>query len=160
MRSTVAPTGSAARASGAWPSSGAMPGRLALFPSGRGFGYIAYPPRTDGKDTYNEGYVFEGDGGLIPARVVRAPWLETLTPSGEDVSCVLETIHGTTVEITGETTASTFMVMPPDVGEGLRLQQTIVRYGWDGETGGRHARALDGHRARSAELTRRLLHYD
>ena len=110
--------------------------QAALFPSGRGFGYIAYPPRTDGKDTYNEGYVFEGDGELVPARVVRTPWLETLTPSGENVSCVLETNHGTTVEITGETTASTFMVMPPDVGEGLRLQQTIVRYTWDGETAG------------------------
>jgi prepilin-type processing-associated H-X9-DG protein len=110
--------------------------QAALFPSGRGFGYIAYPPRTDGKDTYNEGYVFEGDGALIPARVVRAPWLETLTPSGEDVSCVLETVDGDTVEIAGETTASTFMVMPPDVGEGLRLQQTIVRYRWGDEAAG------------------------
>lgn len=110
--------------------------QAALFPSGRAFGYIAYPPRTDGKDTYNEGYVFEGDGALIPARVVRAPWLESLTPSGEDLSCVLETLDGSTVEITGQTTASTFMVMPPDVGEGLRLQQTIVRYSWDGETAG------------------------
>ncbi len=110
--------------------------QAALFPSGRGFGYIAYPPRTDGKDTYNEGYVFEGDGGLVPARVVSAPWLTTLTPTGEDVSCVLETVDGRTVEIAGETTASTFMVMPPDVGEGLRLQQTIARYRWDGETAG------------------------
>ena len=45
--------------------------QAALFPSGRAFGYIAYPPRDDGKDTYNEGYVFDGDGALIPARVVR-----------------------------------------------------------------------------------------
>lgn len=110
--------------------------QAALFPSGRGFGYIAYPPRADGKDTYNEGYVFEGDGRLVPARVVSAPWLETLTPTGEDVSCVLETVDGRTVEVAGETTASTFMVMPPDVGEGLRLQQTIARYRWDGETAG------------------------
>src|SRR5262245_35733982 len=57
--------------------------QAALFPSGRAFGYIAYPPRDDGKDTYNEGYVFEGDGALIPARVVQAPWLRTLTPTGE-----------------------------------------------------------------------------
>jgi hypothetical protein len=28
------------------------------------------------------------------------------------------------------------MVMPPDVGEGLRLQQAIARYRWDGETAG------------------------
>ena len=44
--------------------------QAALFPSGRAFGYIAYPPRDDGKDTYNEGYLFEGDGALVPARVV------------------------------------------------------------------------------------------
>ena len=47
----------------------------ALFPSGRGFGYIVYPERDDGLPTYNEGYVFEGDGALIPAWVVDAPWL-------------------------------------------------------------------------------------
>ncbi len=29
----------------------------ALFPSGRGFGYIAYPPRADGAPTFNEGYL-------------------------------------------------------------------------------------------------------
>ena len=40
--------------------------QAALFPSGRGFGYIAYPPRTDGQETYNEGYVFDGDGALDP----------------------------------------------------------------------------------------------
>jgi hypothetical protein len=106
--------------------------QAALFPGGRGFGYIAYPPRTDGKDTYNEGYVFEGHGELIPARVVRAPWLRSLTPQGDDVSCVLETADRT-VTIGGETALSTFMVMPPDVGGGMQLQQAIVRYAWDGE---------------------------
>jgi hypothetical protein len=108
--------------------------QAALFPSGRGFGYIVYPERDDGKDTYNEGYVFEGDGELIPARVVSAPWLRTLTPKGEDVRCVLETEQGT-VTIDGSTAASTFMVMPPDVGGGLQLQQAVVRYTWDGEQG-------------------------
>lgn len=107
--------------------------QAALFPSGRGFGYIAYPPRDDGKDTYNEGYLFAGDGDLIPARVVRAPWLRTLTPQGEDVSCVLETVHGRTVRVGGETAVSNFRVMPPDVGGGMQLQQAIVRYTWDGE---------------------------
>jgi prepilin-type processing-associated H-X9-DG protein len=108
--------------------------QAALFPSGRGFGYIAYPPRDDGKDTYNEGYIFEGDGALIPARVVAAPWLRTLTPRGENASCVLETEGGATVTIAGKTAASTFMVMPPEVGGGLQLQQAITRYTWDGET--------------------------
>jgi len=108
--------------------------QASLFPSGRGFGYIAYPPRDDGKDTYNEGYLFDGDGSLIPARVVQAPWLRTLTSKGEDVSCVLETEDGRTVTIQGETAVSTFMVMPPDVGGGLQLQQAIARYTLDGET--------------------------
>lgn len=106
-----------------------------LFPSGRGFGYIAYPPRDDGKETYNEGYVFEGDGQLIPARVVDAPWLRELSPKGEDVSCVLETDNGETVPIAAETVVSTFHVMPPEVGGGLQLQQAITKYTWNGETG-------------------------
>jgi hypothetical protein len=106
--------------------------QAALFPSGRGFGYIAYPPRTDGRDTYNEGYVFEGSGALIPARVVQAPWLNGLVPSGEDVGCVLETERGS-VTIEGLTALSTFTVMPPEVGGGLHLQQAIARYTWDGE---------------------------
>lgn len=106
-----------------------------LFPSGRGFSYIAYPPRDDGKDTYNEGYIFQGDGPLIPARVVDAPWLRTLTPKGEDVSCVLEAENGDSVIIEAKTVMSTFVVMPPEVGGGLQLQQAIARYTWDGETG-------------------------
>src|SRR5258705_1714214 len=66
----------------------------ALFVSGRAFGYIAYPPRPDGQPTFNEGYLFDGDGDLIPPRVVEAPWLTTLQPLGEDVSVVLETADG------------------------------------------------------------------
>ena len=78
----------------------------ALFPSGRAFGYIAYPPRPDGQPTFNEGYLFAGDGDLIPARVVDAPWLTKLQPLGEDVSVVLQTADGT-VRIEGETVLST-----------------------------------------------------
>ena len=54
----------------------------AVFPSGRAFGYIAYPPRPDGQPTFNEGYVFTGDGGLVGALVVQAPWLTRLRPPG------------------------------------------------------------------------------
>ena len=56
--------------------------QAALFPSGRGFGYIAYPPRDDGKPTYNEGYVFEGDGELVPARVAPGPVAAHAGPEG------------------------------------------------------------------------------
>ena len=87
----------------------------ALFPSGRAFGYIAYPPRPDGEPTFNEGYLFhpDGDGDLIPARVVEAPWLTDLKPAGEDVALVLETSSGT-VQIEGETILSTHDVYHDD----------------------------------------------
>jgi hypothetical protein len=106
----------------------------ALFPSGKGFGYIVYPPRDDGVPTYNEGYVFEGDGELVPAWVVDAPWLRRLQPSGEDVSVVLQTATGTT-RIEAESLMSCFTVMG-GVGAGPHpvLQQAISRFTWDGET--------------------------
>jgi len=115
----------------------------ALFPSGRGFGYIAYPPRPDGEPTFNEGYVFDGDGDLIPARVVTAPWLTTLVPLGADVTLELETAQGP-VRIEGETVVSAFDIHHDDkmlASQQLRqampsfpaLHQGGVRYRWDGE---------------------------
>ena len=115
----------------------------ALFGSGRAFGYIAYPPRPDGAPTFNEGYLFSGDGCLVPARVVEAPWLRRLQPLGEDVSVVLETADGT-VRIAGETVLSTHDItdpseIPPDQLALMAnwtfpaLQQAGVRYTWDGE---------------------------
>jgi hypothetical protein len=107
----------------------------ALFPSGRAFGYIAYPARDDGLPTYNEGYLFDGDGELVPAWVVDAPWLRRLQPKDEDVSVVLETRRGTT-RIQATSMVANFMVMGgvgsnPDFPV---LQQAIVQYTWDGET--------------------------
>jgi hypothetical protein len=115
----------------------------ALFGSGRAFGYIAYPPRPDGQPTFNEGYLFDGDGELIGARVVEAPWLTKLQPFGEDVSVVLATADGT-VRIEGETVVSTHDITDPSeiAADQLAklanwtfpaLQQAGVRYRWDGE---------------------------
>jgi prepilin-type processing-associated H-X9-DG protein len=109
----------------AWQSS--------VFPSGRAFGYIAYPPRDDGKATYNEGYLFEGEGGLIPATIVDAPWLRRMQPRGEDVSVTLETARGTTT-IRGETRISTFSAIGTETGTFPILHQAVVRYSWDGES--------------------------
>ena len=107
----------------------------ALFGSGRAFGYLVFPPRDDGLPTYNEGFVFEGDGELIPARVVEAPWLKRLRPRGSDVSVVMETAAGTTT-IEAETVMSTFMVMG-GVGPGTEgypvLEQAVTRFSWNGE---------------------------
>ena len=115
----------------------------AVFPSGRAFGYIAYPPRPDGQPTFNEGFVFTGDGRLIPARAVRAPWLTRLAPPGENVSLVLETADGSFV-IAGETVFSTHDIhhnddmystqaLKQEMPSFPALQQAGVRYRWDGE---------------------------
>jgi hypothetical protein len=106
----------------------------AVFPSGRAFGHLVYPPRADGRPTYNEGYVFDGDGGLVPARVVDAPWLRRMQPRGEDVSVVLETERGN-VRIHGETQLSAFHAIPVTENSDFPvLQQCIARYTWDGES--------------------------
>jgi hypothetical protein len=114
----------------------------ALFPSGKAFGYMAYPPR-DGEESFNEGYFFHGDGELVAARVVEAPWLRKLQPLHEDVSVVLETKRGK-VRIEGETILSTYDIHHDDKSfatDELKkempafpaLQQAGVRYRWDGE---------------------------
>jgi hypothetical protein len=115
----------------------------AVFPSGRAFGYIAYPPRPDGQPTFNEGFVFTGDGGLVPARAIQAPWLTRLQPLGEDASLVLQTADGL-IEIDGETVFSTHDVhhdddmysmhaLKQEMTEFPAVQQAGVRYTWDGE---------------------------
>lgn len=120
----------------------------ALFPSGRGFGYIVYPPRDDGLPTYNEGYLFDGDGELIPAWIVDAPWLRRLQHRGEDVSVVIESAAGT-MTIEAESLLSCFSAMG-GIGSGAQgypvLQQAIVRYTWDGETvNGMMERSIPGN---------------
>lgn len=105
----------------------------AVFPSGRGFGYIAYRPRPDGSDSYNEGYVFTGEGALLPARVVSAPWLAEPPRIGDDVSVVLESELGE-AEIKGTTTVSVLNLGDPTSDNALAaLHQAGVRYEWDGE---------------------------
>lgn len=106
-----------------------------VFPSGRAFGFLAYPERTDGLDTYNEAFVFEADGTRIPARVVEAPWLRRMQPRGQKFTAVLETDDGRTETIDGETVVSVFAAIPVTGDFSFPvLQQSIVRYSWDGET--------------------------
>jgi hypothetical protein len=105
----------------------------ALFPSGRAFGYNTYPPRPGGKPSYNEGYIFDGDGKLKPARAVQIPWMTRLVPSGDSVPFVLETEEGL-VSIEGETFVNTrsrgSAILPPDFPI---VQQAHARYRWNGE---------------------------
>jgi hypothetical protein len=103
----------------------------ALFPSGRGFGFLTFPPRPDGVPSFNEGYLFDGTD-LIPATVVEAPWLTSLTPIGEDASCTLRTADGD-VRIEGENILSTYVAPGANAEFAPALHQAGCRYTWDGE---------------------------
>jgi prepilin-type processing-associated H-X9-DG protein len=102
----------------------------AVFPDGRAFGYIAYPPRADGS-TYNEGYIYQ-DGRMYPAHATKIPFLRNIMPSGDDVSLELESELGVT-RIAGSTTLCTFHLGNPGVNS-MNNQQSGVRYTWDGMT--------------------------
>ncbi len=99
----------------------------AVFPDGRAFGYIAYPPHEDGSESLNQGYVYQ-DGRMYPARATRIPWLRRIVAAGDDVSLELESDLGVT-RIEGVSTLSTFRVGNPDIG-GLNLNQGGARYCW------------------------------
>jgi hypothetical protein len=105
----------------------------ALFPSGRAFGVNVFPLRDDGKPNFNEGFVFDGDGALKPARAVQVPWMRRLLVSGEDVPLVLDTgdalvsIEGTTFINCRSRGHSVLPASFPIV------QQAHARYCWDGE---------------------------
>lgn len=102
----------------------------ALFPSGRGFGVLAFPDRP-GAGAYNEGFVLS-DGALVPATIVDAPWLRRLAPSGEDVSFTLRTASGD-VRVAGETLLSACLPggLSPEFPPALH--QSCVTYRLDGE---------------------------
>jgi hypothetical protein len=107
-----------------WPS--------ALFPSGKGFGALAFPERGGLQPTYNEGFIFDGKS-VIPALLVDAPWIDHVEPVGEDVSFTLRTEDGD-VQIKGESAFSSYMAPGTTYAEFAPfLQQAGVRYRWDGE---------------------------
>ncbi len=105
----------------------------ALFPSGRAFGINVFPPRADGKPSFNEGFVFDGDGVLKPARAYQMPWMKKLYTGGEDVPLILETADGL-VSISGTTFVNTrsqgSSILPPSFPI---VQQAHAQYNWDGE---------------------------
>ncbi|MET0238366.1 MAG: hypothetical protein ABW184_00580 [Sphingobium sp.] len=103
----------------------------AVFPDGRAFGSLAYPPREDGSDGHNDAYLFQ-DGRFYPAKLVEIPWLRRIVSEGDDVSLVLESALGIT-RIGGVTSPSTFRVGNPDIG-GLNLHQGGALYSWDGQS--------------------------
>jgi prepilin-type processing-associated H-X9-DG protein len=104
----------------------------ALFPDGRAFGCLAYPPLAGQTEySYNDAVVYQ-NGKLYPARIVKAPFLRRIVFEGDDVSVELQSELGLT-RISGVTALSTFRVGNPDIG-GLNLQQGAARYTWDDQT--------------------------
>ena len=104
----------------------------ALFPSGRAFGAIAFAPRSDGTQAFNEGFMIS-DGVKRAASVAEAPWMRRLIGTGESVPLSLRTELGT-VRIEGETLLSTFDSHLFEMADTSVLQQGAARYVWDGES--------------------------
>lgn len=105
----------------------------ALFPSGRAFGAIAFAPRSDGTQSFNEAFMIDGDGVRRAARIAEAPWMTQLQATGESVPLVLRSDLGT-VRIEGVTLLSTFDSTLFEMADTSILQQGAVRYTWDGES--------------------------
>ncbi len=104
----------------------------ALFPDGRAFGCLAYPPLPGSSEySYNDAVIYH-DGRLIPARIVKAPFLRRIVARGDDASVELESELGIT-RIKGVTALSTFRIDNPDMG-GLNLQQGGALFTWDGQS--------------------------
>lgn len=104
--------------------------QAAVFPDGRAFAVISYPPAEDGS-TYNEGYVFQ-DGRMVPAKSVKTPWLRDMTVQGEDVSLELESEFGI-ARISGVGGYNTFKHGIAEM-PGFLLNQGGARYIWDCES--------------------------
>lgn len=108
----------------------------ALFPSGKAFGVNRFPDRDDGQPSFNEGYVFDGDGELRPAKAVQSPWMHDFQVRGEPVPLVIETEDGERYEIDG----TTFINCRSGGNDGGVLpdsyplvQQAHAMYRWNGE---------------------------
>lgn len=125
---------------------GEFPGHCwmsALFPSGRAFGLLAFPPRLDGTPAYSEAFVFDG-GVKRYGRVLTAPWLTRFEPIGGHCDIVLELDDGERVMIEGLTALSTFVARGVPMfgdwtygggphGVPLPFHQGEARYRWMGE---------------------------
>lgn len=123
-----------------------FPGHIwqsALFPSGKAFGAMGFPPKADGTAAFNEAYVFDGRKKRY-ARIVEAPWMTSFVPHGGPIDVVLETEDGQRVRISGKTYDSTCIAAGnPMFGNWtqdgihqvveLPFHQGGAVYEWDGE---------------------------
>jgi len=116
----------------------------ALFPSGKAFGVLAFPPRLDGTAAYSEAFVLEG-GKKRYGTVAQAPWLTRFEPHGGKSDLVLQMDDGEQIRIAGRTHNSTFIRQGVPVcgdqataenlaGMSLPFAQGDCLYTWDGES--------------------------
>ncbi|MGD0702048.1 MAG: hypothetical protein ABSA02_19455 [Trebonia sp.] len=116
--------------------------QAAVFPSGRAFGYTAFPDLPDGTAGYALGFVFDGER-MYPATPVEVPWLTTFKPEGGDVGFALRSELGTHRVMARTTTSCATagraaLAAVPALNSGtadrdLFLHQGGARYSWDGE---------------------------
>jgi len=104
--------------------------QAAVFPDGRAFAFITYPPGADGK-TYNDGYIFQ-DGKMYPAVASKIPWLDEMIAEGEDMSLELTSELGVT-KIAGVGGLNTFKAGIAEM-PGFVLNQGGAKYTWDDQT--------------------------
>jgi hypothetical protein len=104
--------------------------QTAVFPDGRAFAFITYPPAEDGS-TYNEGYVYIG-GKMYPAVATKIPWLDEPVPEGEDMSLELE-YDGKIARISGVGCLNSYKSGIAEM-PGFVLNQGGAKYTWDDQT--------------------------
>ena len=115
----------------------------ALFPSGRGFGSLAFPGSAGDNSGFNDAFLFDGQR-MIPARVVEAPWMKRFVASGGAVDIVLEselgitriggTSHDSTLTQAGVPLFGDWVVDGQRPPVPFPFHQGGARYTWDGET--------------------------
>lgn len=104
----------------------------ALFPSGKAFGAIIMAKGASGPVAFNEAFVYTPERGRVAARVVDAPWMTQLAPTGDDLALVLDSDEGQ-IEIAGTALLSMFDHHDFEMADTSVLHQGSARYIWDGE---------------------------
>jgi len=117
--------------------------QVAVFPSGKAFGYTALPDRPGAGPGYRAGFVFDGERAY-PATATEVPWLSRFEPEGGDVAVELRSELGVHV-VSGRTTTSSVVAGRAALatvaalnsgmaGRDLFLHQGGAHYTWDGES--------------------------
>jgi hypothetical protein len=115
--------------------------QTAVFPSGRAFAIMTFPPRPDGSPSYAEAFVYD-DAKMHPAKIIEVQWLTKIVPDGGDVSVVVETKAHGQIRIGGLTHGSTYSVQGQSIHldwshevapNACTFSQGGARYEWDGE---------------------------